>query len=398
MWAKTLWRCTVGVKVKRQCKEINRATFFDPGPNSMLVQTSRLSSNLSISKDWIKLNSGPDNEPYTLTTSQEKFLTKGNAEIGMKLSKLLLHLYLKRQQGLTLPENLQLQDIESMLPLSPIKLERFLIALVKRSTAYEREKREKVVQKIELEAVRNGRKAKQAVLEYPWLEYALFGNALLPRVPKGHMNTCHDSYAFKGLDFGQKIVIDCSYESYMTSYDIKMLANHIMYSYVSIRKNLRPFSMHLCNLNMDGQLMHQLLKINPGFAVNTAVGLHSCSYSDVFDRKQLVYISSDARQPLQYSPDHIYIFGGLIEKYLERRLCFKKAQKEGIKCVAFPFRQHVNWHSGGLPLSLNLHFDILLDVKNTGNWAQAITKHAPVRKLKQEDEQPNSMKRAWRKI
>lgn len=80
------------------------------------------------------------------------------------------------------------------------------------------------------------------------------------------------------------MVVDCSYDSYMDELRIKHTAKQILYCTTINRKDRRPFSLHLCNVDGDSRLMYYLRRLNPGFEHDAPVGIHNCSYMDLFDR------------------------------------------------------------------------------------------------------------------
>lgn len=377
MWARSVWRHTVGDRLNL-FKDTDRAYLWSTAHHGFFVRKCS-SAQETIAKEWTKLSPG-NQEPYTFTSDQEKFLTKGDESMCRKLKELQLQLYLHQQQGRVLPENVQLRDIQVLLHQNPDNFKKYLEIIIKRSYVEQREQQLRLDRKTELEQIRDERKVKLADLEYPWLEYTLFHNTVLPRVTKGTINTLYDSHAFKGLEFGQKIVIDCSYDAFMGTREIKTTANHIMSAYVSNRRSLRPFAIHFCNVNKNSRVMQQLRVLNPHFETDAAVHIHSSSYQDLFDRKNLVYISHDAKQTLQYNPNHIYILGGLVDRMLSRKLCLKKARKERVTCVSLPIRNYIQW-KGPLFLSLNHYMDILLELKDCRDWCKALLKNLPQRKV-----------------
>jgi len=63
-------------------------------------------------------------------------------------------------------------------------------------------------------------------------------------------------------------------------------------------------------------------------------------------------------------------------------LSLAKAKKEGIRMAKLPVEKYLDWGCGSTKsFTLNQMMKILLDLKYTGNWRQAL-KNVPTRKLK----------------
>lgn len=91
-------------------------------------------------------------------------------------------------------------------------------------------------------------------------------------------------FHFQGLQFGQQVIIDCSFEEYMQEKHLKHTAKQIIYSHVYNRRDRRPLGLHLCNFNKDGKLAFYLLKLNPQFFTELPIDVHPESYLNLFER------------------------------------------------------------------------------------------------------------------
>ncbi|KAK3922503.1 WD repeat-containing protein 43 [Frankliniella fusca] len=318
--------------------------------------------------------------PYTLTKEQEMAITKGDPVKDAKLCELLLKLYIKKEQGENLPKFVRLEDLEVMLDMGQSQLSKMLRYLHSREAAKKRNTELKQASSNELALIREDRAKALSEMENPWLYYAVHCNSIFPRFYKRTINRFYDACAGMAVQEGQKVIIDCSYESEMDEPRIKNTARQIISCCVINRGDRRPFSLHLCNLNKDSRLMYYLRRIDPGFEIDAPIGLHSNSYLNIFDREKLLYLTPHAQNTVEYNPDDIYILGGLVDKNLEP-LSNKKALKEKIRFASLPLDKYLKWKLGSKNLCINHVFKTLLTVKNTGDWKKAIEESVPKRKV-----------------
>lgn len=69
----------------------------------------------------------------------------------------------------------------------------------------------------------------------------------------------------------------------------------------------------------------------------------------------------------------------MVDKSIQEPLSLAKAKSEGIKMARFPLERYLSWQVGSKSLTLNQSLSIMLDVKYTGSWKEAL-KHVPSRK------------------
>lgn len=325
----------------------------------------------------IKLNSVNEDVPYLLTKDQQDLITRGSAENENKLYELLVQLQTLRETGKGLPETIRIEDIDNMVGLSHSKLCRYLDYLL--ITQYKAQKgaQEKAAKLILNEQKRQERLERESTLEHPWLERS---NIFMP-LHKSLINTVYNTNAVSGMLYGQKVIIDCSYNSYMDDYCLKLTAKQILFCLYSSRTNRRPMSLHICNLDYESKLMYYLEKLNPAIRLDIPISMHSESYLELFDRKKLVYLTPHTQVAVEYDPEDIYILGGFVDK-AQMELSRSKADKEKLRYATLPLNRYLNWKNGTKNLCIHHCFNILLDVKNTGDWAKALQKHVPTRKTK----------------
>lgn len=202
------------------------------------------------------------------------------------------------------------------------------------------------------------------------------------------------------MQFGEKLVLDCSYDEHMNKRECINAAKQLMFCFAENRYHDQPFDLHFCNANMNGHTMNYLKKhiptmLQPEFPLN----VHSGSYLDVFPKENLVYLTPHCNTDLvTYNPDHVYIIGAMVDTMHNEPLSLAKAKKLGLKMARLPLDRYLQWGSGsGKSLTLNQMTHIMLDLKTTGDWRKSLS-HVPRRKLVLDGEGTHSgERRKWEK-
>lgn len=186
------------------------------------------------------------------------------------------------------------------------------------------------------------------------------------------------------MQFGEKLIFDCSYDEHMTSREAKNAAKQLMYCFAENRLHREPFDLHFCNANFNGDTMKQLGRHIPTIRnKDFPLHLHEGSFLDLFPREQLTYLTPHCENDLiDYDPDMIYIVGAMVDKSNQKPLSSSKAKKLDLKMARLPLDKHLNWgNGGGKCLTLDQMIRIMLELKKSRNWEDAL-KHVPRRKIK----------------
>jgi len=65
-------------------------------------------------------------------------------------------------------------------------------------------------------------------------------------------------------------------------------------------------------------------------------------YLQCYDHSRIVYLSPNASSYMTtFNHDDVYVIGAIVDKGVQKPLTFARAKKEQIRCVRFPFEQHV---------------------------------------------------------
>lgn len=185
------------------------------------------------------------------------------------------------------------------------------------------------------------------------------------------------------MQFGQKLVFDCSYDDHMTDREAINAAKQLMLSFAENRINDDPFDVHFCNANFGATTMQYLHKHIPTLRdLDFPMHVHECSYMDLFPKEQLVYLTPHCRTDLvEYDPNDVYIVGAMVDKMNSEPLSLGKAKSLGLRMARLPLDRYLQFGAGsGKSLTLNQMTGIMLSIKNTRSWPEALA-HVPRRKV-----------------
>lgn len=271
--------------------------------------------------------------PYAVTEDQKLFITEGNPETSRKLQELLMFLYLKHERGDTLPKSITVLELTDLLNLSNTEVESKL-------QMYER-RREKLFTNANVTKnlyVRSKSRVEKRTRGTGSIHDEPVRNSMfLPIIPRSQ-SLFYNINLGKGLSFGQQVVFDCSYDSYMSSAQLRETAKYLNSCVHINRKNRRPFGLNFCNVERNSQVMHHFKHENGGIEF-LPINIYECSYLKLFHKEDIVYVSPHVSRELEYHPDDIYVIGALNRS--EEKLTLKKARLEGVRCARLPlnFRQ-----------------------------------------------------------
>lgn len=200
------------------------------------------------------------------------------------------------------------------------------------------------------------------------------------------------------MQFGTKIVIDCSYDDHMNRHESVNTAKQLSLCFAENRAHDEPFDLHYCNANLKKLTMKTFHRTIPTmFDPDFPINVHEKCFTELFPIKNLVYLTPHCRTDLkEYNPDDIYIIGGIVDKVSSEPLSLAKAKRLGLRMARLPLDKYLNWGAGsGKSLTLNQMVSILLDLKHTKDWNHAL-RHVPKRKLANIEDQPKFEDRKMR--
>lgn len=186
----------------------------------------------------------------------------------------------------------------------------------------------------------------------------------------------------QAMRFGQPLVFDMSYDSMMARRELENTVHQLMEVEGWNRRATEPYNLHLCNLQADGTYQKELLK-QYGADVWDRMLINSSDkhYIDLFPREQLVYLTADSPNILRtFDHSKVYIIGALVDRSIQSGLSLANAKRLNLATARLPLDQYLHWEMGAKNLTLDQMIRIMLSIKETGKWEEAL-KFVPKRKF-----------------
>lgn len=185
----------------------------------------------------------------------------------------------------------------------------------------------------------------------------------------------------QAMVFGQSLVFDLSYEGNMSKRDIENAVDQLIEVEAWNRRASDPYHLHFCNLQPDSYYKQQLIK---RYGAETWDRLFITStdkqHFEVFPREQLVYLTADSPNVLRkYDHNKVYIIGGIVDRSIQPGLSLANAKRLKLATARLPLNEYLHWGVGAKNLTLDQMIRILLTLKETGKWDEAL-KFVPTRK------------------
>lgn len=242
----------------------------------------------------------------------------------------------------------------------------------------ERKKEERAVHTLERkEEMRKEREENQHII------YGLGHTSLFLRIYDSAINSFLNNRLIRAMQFSPKIVLDCSYDRHMTRREALNAAKQLMLCFADNRMHDDPFDLHYCNVNLESICTKALNRYIPTM-LNTEfpMNVHEKCFTELFPKENLVYLTPHCRTDMEvYNPDNVYIVGAMVDTVNNEPLSLAKAKRLGLRMARLPLDRYLQWGAGsGKSLTLNQMVNILLDLKSTNDWTQAL-KHVPRRKV-----------------
>uniref|UniRef100_A0A8D0BAL9 tRNA methyltransferase 10 homolog C n=1 Tax=Salvator merianae TaxID=96440 RepID=A0A8D0BAL9_SALMN len=179
--------------------------------------------------------------------------------------------------------------------------------------------------------------------------------------------------AAQSMTFGQPLVFDMDYESYMSNRELQNAVKQMLECEGANRKSKDPFHLHYCSLKEDGSYMKQFIKCYGEAWEKLLVTVTEKPHFEIFPRDQLVYLTSDSPNIMKtFEHDKIYIIGCLVDKSIQTGISLGRAKRLNLSTARLPLDEYLDWEGGAKVLTLDQMINILLTLKDTGDWKQAL--------------------------
>lgn len=212
--------------------------------------------------------------------------------------------------------------------------------------------------------------------------YGLGYNSFFLKIYETKINMWHNKKLINAMQFGQKLIIDCSYDEHMSYREADNCAKQLTYTFALNRLHNQPFDLHLCNFDENSKSAQKMINSIPTmFNLDFPINVHKQSYFELFNKERLVYLTPHCKHDLtEYNHDDIYIIGAMVDKANNEPISLAKAKKNNLRVAKLPLDRFLDWGKGGKSLTINQMLEILLEMKTTNDWQKAL-RFVPKRKL-----------------
>ncbi|XP_028582503.2 tRNA methyltransferase 10 homolog C [Podarcis muralis] len=198
-------------------------------------------------------------------------------------------------------------------------------------------------------------------------------NTFLPKFWTRSQDAVYNWRAAQSMIFGQPLVYDMNYENYMSRREMENTVKQLMESEGANRRALDPFHLHYCNLQAGGPYHKEFVKRYGEAWDKLFVTVTEKSYVEVFPKDQLVYLTADSPNVMKtFEHDKIYIIGSIVDKSMKTGLSLANAKRLDLATARLPLDRCLQWAEGAKNLTLDQMMRILLTLKDTGNWKEAL--------------------------
>ncbi|XP_037650017.1 tRNA methyltransferase 10 homolog C [Sebastes umbrosus] len=281
-----------------------------------------------------------------------------------------------RQAGKLVPEEMTDEDVQTLAGLTTKSARKKYLKYLAVKEGHKKARKEKQQQR---KAVREERRARDSDAEEetgPEIKNTLFlqfwGRSLDKLLAWRSANA---------MQFGQPLVFDMSYESNMARRELENTVSQLMEVEAWNRRATEPFHLHFCNLQADGGYQKQLVKRYGAEAWDRLlITSTDQQHVDRFPREQLVYLTADSPNVLRkFDHSKVYIVGALVDRSIQSGLSLANAKRLNLATARLPLDEFLHWEMGAKNLTLDQMIRILLTMKDTGKWQEAL-KFVPKRK------------------
>ena len=174
---------------------------------------------------------------------------------------------------------------------------------------------------------------------------------------------------------GQKIIIDCEFDSLLTDKEKGSLKQQIMYCHALNKRSEHPIN--FIATGVSAWLTEELSKVSWG---NWPLELLPESYLDKYPKEKLVYLTADSENELDsFDKDMVYIIGGMVDHNRLKMITFNKATEQGISTARLPLNKYVKLERSAV-LTVNHVAGLILKFLETNDWGVSIQESIPARK------------------
>ncbi|RZF32858.1 hypothetical protein LSTR_LSTR009973 [Laodelphax striatellus] len=388
---RVLCKKSVGVLPKPSLDHVVQC-FCSKSDSKLIDNTSKSDDNSSEN-----VNTPTKTEDNTLSSETDLFsdvdfdeITGGDEEMIKQLKVFILEIDVQRQEGYEVPSKITTEQWKNLMELSSWhrrkKYLRFLFLNEKKAENDRKRKERNRLLREELYQKRLEEEKENP----PHMKYCLYNNSIFIRISDTTMHRYENNRLVNAMMYGQNLVIDCGFDSYMTMKEASNCGQQLTYVFSENRSHIEPFNLHLCNVGYKDRVIKVLSKYIPTmFEESYPINVTDKHYLELFPKERLVYLTPHCNNDLgKYDPNDIYIIGAIVDKTNVEPLTLAKAKSEGLRMARFPLDKYLDWGCGSKSLTVDQSVRIMLTLKETNDWYKAF-QHVPSRKIVREVEEPD---------
>uniref|UniRef100_A0A8D2DCA3 tRNA methyltransferase 10 homolog C n=1 Tax=Sciurus vulgaris TaxID=55149 RepID=A0A8D2DCA3_SCIVU len=200
------------------------------------------------------------------------------------------------------------------------------------------------------------------------------------RVWDRRINIAMNWKGVQAMQFGQPLVFDMDFDNYMKPKELQNTISQLLESEGWNRRNVDPFHIYFCNLKIDGAYQKELVKRYGEKWDKLLLTATEKSHVDLFPKDKIIYLTADSPNVMTtFKHDRIYVIGSFVDKNMQPGTSLAKAKRLKLATECLPLDKYLQWDVGNKNLTLDQMMRILLCLKNTGSWEDAL-KFVPRRK------------------
>ena len=210
---------------------------------------------------------------------------------------------------------------------------KFWFKLDKTKENEQRKKAERQQRHQEREAEYERLKA-EGIVEYP--------SRILLRVLDRTMTKFYYSNLAYAMMHGLPLVFDLQYNQHMRHQELMNMIEQILMAHGVNKIQREPFHLMLCNAGPDNAVLKHIVKHKVLDLDTLPITVCEKSTTDLFPKKDIVYLSPNAREVMErFDPHSVYVIGGIVDKAKETPLTFAQAKKDQVRTLRLPIDEYL---------------------------------------------------------
>ncbi|MBN3303514.1 TM10C methyltransferase, partial [Amia calva] len=277
-----------------------------------------------------------------------------------------------RQAGKLVPEEITEEELQTLMELSTkSSKKRYLkyLAIKEGHKKSKKAKQEKKKNEKALEAA-SGSAGEEEEEEQ---SRGHFKNTFMLQFWQRSMDMGYNWRAAQAMQFGQPLVFDMSYDQNMQRREIENTVSQLLESEGWNRRSVDPFHLYFCNLKPEGAYHRELVKRYGTAWDKILVSTTEMQHVQVFPRDRLVYLTADSPNVLRaFDHNKVYIVGSIVDRSIQTGLSLANAKRLQLATARLPLDEYLQWEMGAKNLTLDQMIRILMTLKDSGKWEEAL--------------------------